>query len=111
MQIISRVNLGCFEVNNSVSTDYMTKPDFVAHTPSDDRTDDEWHGLKEHLEAVAMATEASARKLNADKIAYYAGLWHDLGKYRRPIRRSCQVRNRPGRKFPTPFTGQFWPMI
>jgi CRISPR-associated endonuclease/helicase Cas3 len=81
MQIISRVNLGCFEVNNSVSIDYMTKPDFVAHTPSDDRTDNEWHGLKEHLEAVAMATEASARKLNADKLAYYAGLWHDLGKY------------------------------
>jgi CRISPR-associated endonuclease/helicase Cas3 len=59
----------------------MTKPKFAAHTPSDDRPDNQWHGLKEHLEAVATSAEASAHKLNAGKLAYYAGLWHDLGKY------------------------------
>ena len=59
----------------------MTKPTFVAHTPSDDRSDQEWHGLKEHLQSVAAFAEIKANKLNAGKLGYYVGLWHDLGKY------------------------------
>jgi hypothetical protein len=59
----------------------MKKPEFAAHTPSDARPDDEWHGLKEHLESVAAEAEAKANKFQAGRLAYYAGLWHDLGKY------------------------------
>lgn len=59
----------------------MTRPEFAAHTPSDDRPDDDWHGLKEHLESVAKAAQTMAGKFQADRLGYYAGLWHDLGKY------------------------------
>jgi CRISPR-associated endonuclease/helicase Cas3 len=59
----------------------MTKPQFAAHTPSNDRSDQQWHGLKQHLQAVATEAKSKAEKLNASKLAYYAGLWHDLGKY------------------------------
>ena len=59
----------------------LLKPEFAAHTPSNDRPDDEWHGLKAHLEAVAILAEAKASKLDAGRLGYYTGLWHDLGKY------------------------------
>jgi CRISPR-associated endonuclease/helicase Cas3 len=57
-----------------------SKPDFVAHTPSQSQPG-VWHGLKEHLEAVATGSEVKAEKLKAGRLGYYAGLWHDLGKY------------------------------
>jgi CRISPR-associated endonuclease/helicase Cas3 len=57
-----------------------SKPDFVAHTPSQ-KQPGQWHGLKEHLEAVAAGSEVKAEKLKAGRLGYYAGLWHDLGKY------------------------------
>jgi CRISPR-associated endonuclease/helicase Cas3 len=57
----------------------MTKPEFVAHTPQSQP--ELWHGLKEHLEKVAKTTEIKAEKLKAGRLGYYAGLWHDLGKY------------------------------
>jgi CRISPR-associated endonuclease/helicase Cas3 len=55
------------------------KPKFVAHTPPDEFKD--WHELKDHLCAVAHWAEIFAAKLTADRLGYYAGLWHDLGKY------------------------------
>lgn len=54
---------------------------FFAHTPSNDRSDQAWHSLQEHLQAVADDVETKANKLNAGRLGYYAGLWHDLGKY------------------------------
>lgn len=53
---------------------------FFAHTPSSDRPD-VWHGLKEHLQAVAYDAETKANKFKAGRLGYYVGLWHDLGKY------------------------------
>jgi CRISPR-associated endonuclease/helicase Cas3 len=58
----------------------MTKPDFVAHTPPKDDPD-RWHDLKEHLSDVAAGAAGLAKKLGAEKLGHYAGLWHDLGKY------------------------------
>ena len=52
---------------------------FNAHTPG--KGDDKWHELKAHLGDVANLTEEFADKFNAGKLGYYAGLWHDLGKY------------------------------
>ena len=58
---------------------------FFAHTPPKDSKDskdsNKWHKLKEHLSKVAKLAEISASKLQAGKLGYYAGLWHDLGKY------------------------------
>ena len=52
---------------------------FNAHTPG--KGDDKWHELKAHLGDVANLTEEFANKFSAGKLGYYAGLWHDLGKY------------------------------
>jgi CRISPR-associated endonuclease/helicase Cas3 len=52
---------------------------FNAHTPP--KGEDKWHELKEHLGDVANLAEEFADKFKAGKLGYYAGLWHDLGKY------------------------------
>lgn len=56
------------------------KPTFAAHTPPE-AADDRWHGLKEHLTDVAQTARQLANKFGAAELGYYAGLWHDLGKY------------------------------
>jgi CRISPR-associated endonuclease/helicase Cas3 len=58
----------------------VTKLEFAAHTPSKENPE-VWHSLREHLEKVATRCQKSAEKLGADKLGYYGGLWHDLGKY------------------------------
>ncbi len=50
----------------------------VAHTPNSSR---KWHDLQEHLEGVADKAKVYAEKFGAGELGYYAGLWHDLGKY------------------------------
>ena len=52
---------------------------YSAHTPSKDS--ETWHPLKAHLSKVAKKAKELANKFKAGKLAYYAGLWHDLGKY------------------------------
>ncbi|BAU65299.1 ATP-dependent RNA helicase SrmB [Stanieria sp. NIES-3757] len=52
---------------------------FYAHTPPQDSED--FHLLKKHLSKVANKAKELAAKFNASELAYYAGLWHDLGKY------------------------------
>jgi CRISPR-associated endonuclease/helicase Cas3 len=55
------------------------KYQFNAHTPPKDTA--KWHELKQHLGKVAKLSERFADKFQAGKLGYYAGLWHDLGKY------------------------------
>jgi CRISPR-associated endonuclease/helicase Cas3 len=54
------------------------KPQFAAHTPNEIN---QWHPLEAHLKKVANRAKYFAAKFSADEIGYYAGLWHDLGKY------------------------------
>ncbi len=54
------------------------KPSFAAHTPN---SKDQWHSLNCHLAKVATRAKIFAAKFGADEVGYYAGLWHDLGKY------------------------------
>lgn len=75
----------------------MTKPLFAAHTPSDDRADDQWHGLKEHLTKVANRCQDYANKIGVAELGQYAGLWHDLGKYNPAFQRyleNCHIGDR-----------------
>lgn len=51
----------------------------VAHTPANGS--DTWHGLKEHLNDVAQKARYYSSKFDCGDLGYYAGLWHDLGKY------------------------------
>lgn len=54
----------------------------IAYAHSKDRAPrSEWHTLRAHLEAVAGLAERFASKWGAGEWAYYAGLWHDLGKF------------------------------
>lgn len=52
---------------------------FSAHTPP--QNSNKWHPLKCHLFKVAKLAKQFGNKFNAGELAYYAGLWHDLGKY------------------------------
>jgi CRISPR-associated endonuclease/helicase Cas3 len=51
--------------------------DLYAHTPNDKGN---WHGLIDHLEKVANCAKQFADKFHAGDLAYWIGLWHDLGK-------------------------------
>lgn len=39
------------------------------------------HALVDHLRAVASLAADFARPLGAEQLAYWAGLWHDFGKF------------------------------
>jgi CRISPR-associated endonuclease/helicase Cas3 len=41
----------------------------------------QWHGLEDHLHDTAMRAEAFASKFDSGRWGWYAGLWHDLGKF------------------------------
>jgi CRISPR-associated endonuclease/helicase Cas3 len=69
----------------------------VAHSPNDKG---QWHGLREHLEAVSRRARAFGEKLGVSDWAALAGLWHDLGKYHPDFQRMLQdaVQGRPKRR-------------
>ena len=51
--------------------------ELYAHTPNNKG---EWHYLKDHLQKVAEIAKSFAEKFGAGDLAYWIGLWHDLGK-------------------------------
>jgi len=51
--------------------------DLHAHTPNDKGN---WHRLSDHSEGVANCAKQFANKFQAGDLAYWIGLWHDLGK-------------------------------
>ena len=53
-------------------------PEFYAHSANGDGR---CHGLVEHLRAVALLARDFAAPFGGGDAAYYAGLWHDLGKF------------------------------
>lgn len=69
--------------------------DFIAHSKN---SNGQYHGLIDHLEQVAKLTAHLSAKFNAGDVGYYAGLWHDLGKYSPDFQR--YLRNPKGTKGP-----------
>ncbi|HFC09912.1 MAG TPA: CRISPR-associated helicase Cas3' [Chloroflexi bacterium] len=55
-----------------------TLPQFIAHTRNEQG---QYHDLVKHLLNVAKLASAFAANLQAADVAYYLGLWHDLGKF------------------------------
>lgn len=45
------------------------------------RPQGEWHRLEDHLRSTAERARAFGAPFGAGDLAYFAGLWHDLGKY------------------------------
>lgn len=63
-------------------------PAAVAHVRrAEDGGDPLWHGLEDHLRAVASLAGECAQSFDAARWAQLAGLWHDLGKYRSGFQR------------------------
>jgi len=56
--------------------------EYVAHAK-----EGEIHPLEEHLREVAKLAEAFAGEFGAGDWAYIAGLWHDIGKYRKTFQK------------------------
>lgn len=57
----------------------MVDDGLYAHTPNEAG---EWHGLREHLIAVAEAAERHASAFGAGDLGWWAGILHDAGKAR-----------------------------
>ena len=55
-------------------------PYWIAHTPS--KQNPRFHGLRKHILSVSELARDFAIPLQADNIAYWLGLLHDLGKFR-----------------------------
>ena len=51
--------------------------EYYAHTPNEKG---EWHLLDKHLKEVGEMAQGFADKFGAGDLAYWIGLWHDLGK-------------------------------
>lgn len=58
--------------------------DFYAHSAN---ANGELHNLANHLYAVAKIAADFAAPFGAQEVAYYAGLWHDLGKFNSDFQR------------------------
>lgn len=52
--------------------------EFFAHSQNDFGVR---HDLVEHLTSVAHLSRRFAEKFSAGELGYWAGLWHDLGKF------------------------------
>lgn len=55
----------------------MSAPQLYARTPG---ASGDWQLLKDDLLAVAQQAQSFAEPFQASGLAYWAGLWHDLGK-------------------------------
>ena len=78
------------------------KPVFAAHTPPQ-KEPTKWHLLKAHLSKVAQRSGQFSAKFGAQELGYYAGLWHDLGKYSRKFQHyleKCEAAARLGETEP-----------
>ena len=53
-------------------------PEFYAHS---ENQAGHYHKLVDHLQTVADLAREFARPFGGGEVAYYAGLWHDLGKF------------------------------
>ena len=61
----------------------MNPADPAAHSPRDGDAWSDAHPLRDHLQSVAALARQAAKAFGAEEWAELAGLWHDLGKYRR----------------------------
>jgi CRISPR-associated endonuclease/helicase Cas3 len=69
------INIDVYQIT-ARSIPLMTE--LYAHTPPPGS--EEWHPLKNHLIAVAEQARSFADAFDASELAYWLGLWHDLGK-------------------------------
>lgn len=64
-----------------------SKIQYLAHVRQDSNGDWKEHPLEEHLQKVSRLAGEFAQSFEGGEWAALAGLWHDLGKYRRKFQR------------------------
>jgi CRISPR-associated endonuclease/helicase Cas3 len=69
---------GCTRPHERVGASGYNRRVPYAHTPN---SAGQWHELQAHLQATAAIARAFAVRFDAGDLAYYAGLWHDMGKF------------------------------
>jgi CRISPR-associated endonuclease/helicase Cas3 len=69
---------GCTRPHERVGASGYNRRVPYAHTPN---SAGQWHELQAHLQATAELARAFAERFGAGELAYYAGLWHDMGKF------------------------------
>lgn len=67
-------------------------PEYYAHSTENPDNND-WQPLKTHLVNVAEHSSGFAKEFQSEKIAYSAGLLHDIGKYSTEFQERLQGRN------------------
>ncbi|MDX2270803.1 MAG: CRISPR-associated helicase Cas3' [Cyanobacteriota bacterium] len=80
MKLLTENNSLCRESN------VIFEP-FKAHTPNKSGL---WHHLNDHLWSVANEALSCSEQLGTGQLGFYAGLWHDLGKYNPAFQRYLQ---------------------
>jgi len=67
---------------------------YYAHSAN---TSGQWHELTSHLNETARLARLFAEKFDVGELAYFAGLWHDIGKFNRKFQeylRACADLNK-----------------
>ena len=67
--------------------------DFYAHFANDEG---KWHGLADHLPAVAEIAGGFCEPFVSRDPAYYAGVWHDVGKFEPEFQRYLAGKRKHG---------------
>jgi CRISPR-associated endonuclease/helicase Cas3 len=68
-------------------------PSYFAHSAN---SSGQWHDLPQHLSDVAKQARVFAAKFGAGEFGYWAGLWHDLGKFVQEFQAYLEGRERKG---------------
>ena len=82
----------------------MANKCFYAHS-KEDRPPEEWQPLEKHLKNVAKMAQSFAEDFGAGDWGFWAGLWHDIGKYSDEFQRNlnlqqgreAHIETKPGR--------------
>ncbi len=77
---------------------------YYAHS-KEGKPPSEWQPLEEHLKNVSKMSRSFAESFGAADWAYFAGLWHDIGKYSDEFQqklsiqegRDAHIETKPGR--------------
>ena len=71
----------------------MSEKNIYAHSAN---SYGQWHDLVQHLKKAAQLAEGFAEKIHCKDLGYWAGFWHDLGKFHQDFQ--AYLRNPEGKR-------------
>lgn len=67
--------------------------DYFAHKKDDENKKVFYHKLEDHINSVAELSSCFSSVFSAEEWGYFAGLWHDIGKYSKEFQRRLSGEN------------------